>query len=106
MDWGYKGRDEPLFKKAFSMDWKDFTWMWDKPITNMEERVQILRNKFSPCSKAITFISAYSSDSEDKQNVEMFYNNNTLIWIKNGKKIEINLKSFNEKPLSHIVKEY
>jgi len=106
MDWSYKGLDEPLFKKAFSMDWKDFTWMWDKPITNMEERVQILRNKFFPCSKAITFISAYSSDSEDKQNVEMFYNNNTLIWIKNGKKIEINLKSFNEKPFSHIVKEY
>lgn len=105
-NWGYSGLDEPLFKKAFSMEWKDFTWMWDKPITNMAEEVQLLRNRFAPSSKAITFMSAYSSHNEDIESSAAICHEDTLEWTKNGKTIKINFNGLEDKPLSQIVKEY
>lgn len=105
LKWSYEGLDEPLFKNAFSMNWKDFTWMWDKPITNMAEEVQILRSSFTPSSRAVTFISADLKGKKIPQNVNFRTQSNIFEWTKNQNKITIYLDGLEDKPLSQIVKE-
>lgn len=91
-NWGYKGLDEPSFKNAFSLDWKQYRWMWDKKITAMAEEVQILRNSCAPNARIITFITA--NKNARTQDAQLLSNPSRLAWTINGKTITINLASW------------
>lgn len=55
-DWSYDGLDEPLFHKAFGMDWHDYQWMWEGKMTAMGEKIKLLRHIAAPNTALMTFL--------------------------------------------------
>ncbi len=54
--WGYDGLDEPMFLRAFGMDWRKYRWMWEGEMKPMGEKILLLRTRCAPNSTCMTFL--------------------------------------------------
>jgi len=54
--WSYNGLDEPMFLRAFGMDWHNFRWMWEGEMKPMGEKITLLRTSCAPNSTYLTFL--------------------------------------------------
>lgn len=56
LSWDYDGLDEPMFLRAFGMDWHNYRWMWEGEMKPMGEKITLLRTRCAPNSTCLTFL--------------------------------------------------
>ena len=62
--WGYDGLDEPMFLRAFGMDWRNYRWMWEGEMKPMGEKILLLRTHCAPNSTCLTFLYPHKPGEE------------------------------------------
>ncbi len=63
-EWSYDGLDEPMFLRAFGMDWRSYRWLWEGEMKPMGEKIILLRTHCAPNSSCLTFLYPHEPGEE------------------------------------------
>ena len=81
--WGYDGLDEPMFLRAFGMDWRRYRWMWEGEMKPMGEKIMLLRTHCAPNSTCLTFLYPHDP-GEDTGTVSPLPDRSGVAWQRGG----------------------